>query len=144
MVLVMILVFVQVVEQAVEEGSGEVSVAGMDHQSGRLVDDDDIVVLVDDVERHGFGQQLGVVRRLGQQHADGVGRLDAVVRLDGFAVDLHAARFGGRLYLVARDGGEVLLQIAVDAEQLLSFVHHQPVPFKEFTLVGVGKLRVES
>ena len=69
----------EVIEQAVEQGAGEVAIAGVDHQSGLFVHDEYVVVLVGDVEGNGFGQQFSFVWRFGQQDADGVAGFNLVV-----------------------------------------------------------------
>ena len=46
-------------DQRVHQGPGFVPGGGMHHEAGRLVEDDDIVVLVDDVERDRLGLRLG-------------------------------------------------------------------------------------
>jgi hypothetical protein len=46
---------VDVVEQRVDERPAGVAGGGMDDHARRLVHDDDVVVLIDDGERQGFG-----------------------------------------------------------------------------------------
>ena len=57
----------QVVQQGVEQGAAPVAVARMDDESGRLVEDEQRLVLIDDIERNVLGRRrLGpFVRRLG-------------------------------------------------------------------------------
>ena len=42
-------------DQRIDQRAGRVAGAGMDHEPGRLVDDDERVVLIDDVEGNGLG-----------------------------------------------------------------------------------------
>ena len=42
-------------DQRVDQRSGRVAGAGMDHEPGRLVDDDERVVLIDHVQGNGLG-----------------------------------------------------------------------------------------
>ena len=47
-------------DQRVDQRSGRVARGRMHHEAGRLVDDDDVVVLVDDVERDILALRLGI------------------------------------------------------------------------------------
>ena len=60
-----------------------VAVAGgrMHHQPRRLVDDDQLVVLVDDVERDVFGRRLGRLVAAAQSTRDRVAGIDAMARI---------------------------------------------------------------
>ncbi len=44
-----------VVEKAVQEGAGAVADGGVDGHAGRLMDDQEVIVFEEDVERYGFG-----------------------------------------------------------------------------------------
>ena len=125
----------EVVEQAVEQGAGEVAVAGMDHQSGLFVHNQHIIVFVYRLEGDGLRQQLGFVRRLGQHDADEVAGFYFVVRFGGFAVHQHAAGFGGGLYLGARDALQPHLQVFVEPQHRLTFVYLYAVVLKQLLLV---------
>ena len=50
------------VDQRVDQRAGPVAGAGMDDEAGRLVDDDQVVVLVEDVERDRLALRLGRLR----------------------------------------------------------------------------------
>ncbi len=52
-------------DQRVDQRARRIAGAGMHHESGRLVDDDELVVLIDDIERDGLGARLG---RGGRRH----------------------------------------------------------------------------
>ena len=45
------------VKQGIHQGAGGVACAGMNHQSDRLVDDDEVLVLVKHVEVDGLGDR---------------------------------------------------------------------------------------
>lgn len=49
--------FVEVMDQRVDEGPGVVPRSWMDNHPGRLVDDGDVVILEQDIERNVFGGQ---------------------------------------------------------------------------------------
>ena len=68
------------VDQRVDQRAGPVAGAGMDDQAGRLVDDDDVGVLVEDVERDRLALGLGLVR-LGHGDGDVLAGRDLAVRL---------------------------------------------------------------
>ena len=46
-------------QQRVQHGPLPITAAGVDHQPGRLVDDDEIVILVDDVQRNSLRRMAG-------------------------------------------------------------------------------------
>ena len=56
-------------DQRVDQRAGPVAGAGMHDQPGRLVDDDQLVILVEDVERDVLALRLGRLR-LGQLDGD--------------------------------------------------------------------------
>ncbi len=61
---------------------------GMDDHSGRLVDDGEVLVLVDDIERYVLGlEPCG--RSLDQIDLDGVALAEPVRRLDRPVIDQH-------------------------------------------------------
>ena len=120
------------VKKSVDEGTRPVAHAGVHDETRLLVDDDDVVVLIDDVEGYGLGQELQFVWRLGEEDADDVEGLDTVVGLDDTVVHLDAFGLGGGLYFVARDAREVHLQIFVYAQELLAAVDGEAVVLVEF------------
>ena len=62
-------------DERVDQGAVDIAGAGMHDEAGRLVDDDDGVVLVSDIERDCLGLRLGAHRR---RNAD----FEAVARFD--------------------------------------------------------------
>ena len=67
-------------DQRVDQRAGPMAGGRMDHQIARLVDDDDVVVLIDDLERNRLRRGLG---RLGRRHGDDdlVAGIDAMARI---------------------------------------------------------------
>ena len=57
--------FLEMVENAIDEGTRVIPMAGMHHQIHGLVDHQQIVVLVEDVQIHRLRQQLKFKHRLG-------------------------------------------------------------------------------
>ena len=108
--------------QGVHQRARPVAVTGMYNQSGRLVDNQHVVVLVNDVERDVLGHHLVLVARAVHHHLHHVEGLYAVVRFHRLAVNQYAARLGSLLHAVARRSGQPLGQKLVDAQQLLALV----------------------
>ena len=92
----------QVVRERVDERTAVISVPGMHDQPGGLVDDQQVVVLVGNVERDVFGDDLHFAPRVGHHDLDAVERLDLVARFRGLAVHEDVAAVGSRLDTVAR------------------------------------------
>jgi hypothetical protein len=112
---------VEVEEEGVDEGAlgaGFVSGsgAGVDHHACRLVDDGEVFVFVEDVERDVFG---GGVERWGLGGAfdlDGFAAVELLLGLGGMAVDADLLVFDEKLDAGSGDVGEGLGQVLVEAE----------------------------
>ena len=90
--------------------------AGVDAHAGGLVDDGEVVVLEDDVERDGFG---GGVEGFGPGRAgedDGLAGCELVLGLGGAAVDEHLAAVDEELHAGAGDLRDGLGEVLVEAE----------------------------
>ena len=94
-----------VVEQRVHQRTARVSGRRVDHQAGRLVDDDQVRVLVQDDERDRFGSR-GERRGFGRIDGDLRSRGDPLRRAGAAAIDRDAPRFDPALRLRARNAGE--------------------------------------
>ena len=114
-----------------QQGVLEVAVTGVYHQARLLVDDDDVVVFVDDVQRNLFRLDVGLARRIGEHDGDDVVGLHLIVLLDGLLVDQDVTRLGRVLHAVARDVGEVVGEVGVDALRLLAWVDGHAYVFVE-------------
>ena len=103
--------------QSVDERAAPVSLGRVDDHVGRLVDDGEVFILVENLQRNilGHGQFMG---RLGRPDADLVAVADLVARLGRVAVDQYAAGIDD----FAQDGpaqiGEHLDKILIEAEAL--------------------------
>ncbi len=86
----------------------------MHDQAGRLVDDHDVVVLVDDVEVDRFRRESGVFRRRLWRDDDGFVAVRSVLAASRLAVDGNVAAFEPQLQAAARElrhqGGDHLVQ----------------------------------
>ena len=89
-------------DERIHERAGFVTGGRMHHEPGRLVDDDEVIVLVDDVERDRFAQWLGRDGRgKVEQHRCPSGKL--LVRIEGGgAVHGHSPVPDQRLEAAAR------------------------------------------
>ena len=108
------------VEQGIDQGAAIARVfaqagAGVDHHPGRLVDDREVRVFIDDIERDGLGDGAQR-RRLGiGQDGDSLAAAQLVRRLLRLAVDLDAALRQQQLHPRAADVGKRLRQEDVKA-----------------------------
>ena len=91
-------------QQAIEQGAAPVAGRRMDHQAGRLVDHQQVRVLVDHVQRHGLGLKGLALGRGAQLDLAAVARLDPLCTAqDRLAVDLHRAVGNQLLQVAARE-----------------------------------------
>ncbi len=91
----------------------------MHHEAGRLVDDDEVVVLGDDVERDVLRLRLG---GLGRRHLDGedlAGRDLGRAAGDGIAATQHPAFGDQRLQPRAAELEQVVCQHAVEPQPFI-------------------------
>ena len=72
-----------------------------DHACG-FVDHQQLIVLIDYVERYVLRSDRPVLLRMRQHHCDGLLGLDLVVALDRLAIHPDESRLGGKLYTMAR------------------------------------------
>ena len=105
----------------------------MHYQSRLLVDDNHVVVLIDDVQRNLLRLDIAFARRIGEHDGNHVVRLHLVVLLDDFVVHQDVACLGGILHTVARDVGDMVGQVSVDALWLLARVDHHAYVFIQLT-----------
>ena len=105
----------------------------MHHQACLFVDDDDVVVFVDDVQRDRLGRDVGLSWGIGEHDGNHIVGLHLVVLLDGFLINQDVACLGGILHTVARDVGEMVGQIGVDTLGLLAGVDRHAYVFVKLT-----------
>lgn len=58
---VVALLVLEIIKEAIEEGTGEIAVAGMDNKSSRFVDDEDIGIFVDNIDVDRLGEEFEIV-----------------------------------------------------------------------------------
>src|ERR1051326_7939063 len=112
---------VDVMEQRVDERAARMSGGGMDDHARRLVDDDQVAILVDDVERQRFGLRLGI-DRLRDQDFDLLSTPHALIRPGGAPGALHAARFDQALDLRPRLRRQHRCEKAIEPERAFDSV----------------------
>jgi hypothetical protein len=102
-------------QQRVDQRAVRMPRRRMHGQPARLVHHQQVVVLVDDGHRDGFGREVVVGRAVGRQRVvHRVARAQAVGRLrDGLPVDAHLTRRNPLLPAGAADVGVSLAQVAV-------------------------------
>src|SRR5437870_43558 len=98
-----------VMEERVDERAARVTGRRMDDHAGRLVDDDEIAILIDDRQRKRFWSRRRV-DRLGDVDRDFLSRPDRLVRFGGAPAHANVALFDEPLNLragmVSKDGHE--------------------------------------
>ncbi len=73
-------------QQRVGERVGGIARSGMHNETGRFVDHDEALVLVEDLERNVLGLEPGFFRGR-QDHLDNIANLDRVMRFDKLPIE---------------------------------------------------------
>ena len=101
-------------DQRVDQGAGPVPGSRMHDQILGLVDDNNVVVLIDDLERDRLRRRFSRLR-CGDIEQDRGGGIDAMVRIaDRVAIDRHGAILDQRLEPAARQFGDMAREHAVE------------------------------
>ncbi len=115
----------QMKSQGIDEGPLVVPVPGVDHHAGRLVHDQDVRVLEDDVKRDVFRKYFHAPAPIGHHKLDDVPGADDEVRLGRLVIDQNISHADRALYPVPRrifqTGGHEL----VHAHRFLAGIHIQ-------------------
>ena len=109
----------------IDECAVEIAGTRMHDHSGRLVDDHQRVVFIDDVERNVLGLDGGIVARTVEHQRDDVARTNLVIAFHRSIVDMDEARIGSLLDAVARRMLHLFLHIFVDAQRSLSRIDYE-------------------
>ena len=125
----------QMIGQGIDQRARIVAVAGMDDHAGRLVDDNQVVVFIQNVERNVFGDDFQFAERVGHDDLYPIRGLHLITRLDGRAVHQNVAGVGRRLYAVARNAFHPVGQELVDAQHGLSPVDGHAVMLEQLVLL---------
>ena len=102
-------------DQRVDQRAGKIACPGMDNQPGRLVQHDQLGILVEDIERDVFALRLGRFR-LGKVDRDNFAGRHLALGFRRLAADADHALFDQRLDAASRKiGAELLRQPLVEA-----------------------------
>ena len=112
-----------VIHQRVDQRPAPVPRRGMHHHAARLVDHDDIRILVHHIERDVLGLNLDL-SRLGQLDRNRVGFTDLVVLFERFSVLADRARFNQPLQRGARHVGKASAEHPIQTVSLLLGGNH--------------------
>ena len=123
--------------EGIDKGTGVIAMARVYHQARGLVDDHEVVVLVNYVERDWLRFYLYAPSLVRHHQGDDVEGFHLVVRLDHPVVDADILRVYGQLDTVARSVLQMVGQILVDAQQSLSAVDDHAEMFIHFLLLIV-------
>ncbi len=111
--------------EGVDESAGIVAMPGMDHESRRLVDDENSLVFIDYIERDILCYYLKFIARTIHHDAHDIVGLHLVARLRGFAVDDYASGVGRLLNTVAGGLLHTVDEKLVDSYHLLALIRHE-------------------
>ena len=103
-----------VMHQAVHQRPRPPAAGGMDHQVRLLVQRQEMLVLVNDVQRDRLGDEL-TDRLRRRHHVHQVAGLEVFARLGGLAVDGDEVELDQALHAVAREVGDAVDEVLVEA-----------------------------
>ena len=127
----------QVPGNSVDQCAVEVAHSGVYHQSGRLVDNHQLVILIDHVQGDVLWFYRRVIVRTVEHQRDDVARTYLVVALDGCSVYLDETSIGSFLDTVARGVLHMFRHVFVDAYRLLSTVYLHAQVLIQLTFFGL-------
>ncbi len=105
--------------QGIDQGAGPMAGGGMNDKFAGFIDVDDVVVLIDDIERDRLGRRLGRLRGWNID-PDGHAGIDAVARIaDRLTADGNGAGFDQNFEAGPRQFGDVAGKQAVEPLALL-------------------------
>ena len=112
----------EVVGQGVDQRAGVVAVSRMDNKTRRLIDHQQVLVLINDIEGNILRDDFEGVPRTRHDDRDHVARLHPVVVLYRHPVHSHVACIGSQLDAVAARMWQTVGQKLVDADRCLLFI----------------------
>lgn len=120
--------------KGIEKSTAPIAESGMDYQSGWLVDDQKVVVLINDVERYLLGEYLVVVVGTVEHDLNDICGLDTIGTLYGFSVNMDESCISSFLHTVTTGICHNHEQVFIYPEQGLSLIAHKPVMLIELGL----------
>ena len=121
----------------IDQRSVEVTHAGMDNEAGGFVDNHQLVVLIDHIQRDVLGFDGGVIVRTVEHQRDNIAGTHLIVALDGTLVDVDKAGIGSLLDTVTGGVAQMLHHIFVHTQRHLSGIYLQADMFVELLLFTV-------
>ena len=116
----------KMVGKSIDKRALEMPVAGMDDHSGLLVDQKQVVVFIDDVQRNILGQDLESSAPVGHHEADHVSRPDDEIGLGHLVVDSYIALLDGALHSVPGCVLQMAGHVLVHPHGGLSYIDIEP------------------
>ena len=95
-------IILEMIGQGIDQGAMIIAATRVNHQTCRLVDHEQVIVLIDDVERNIFGQDFKHMTRSIHHHRHHITRLYLVAALLWLAIDMDISVVGCTLNTVAR------------------------------------------
>ena len=137
---VVVRVVLEVIGQGVDQRPRIVAMPGMDDEASRLIDHQEVFVLVDDIQGDILGDDLQLAARTAELEGDDLEGLDAVVGLDGSIPDEDIATLQRLLNTAAGGVGHARGEELVDTQQLLPLVGDDTEVLVERRAVGVRQI----
>ena len=118
----------------VDQCSMEIPHTWVYYQSRWFVDDHQLVVFVDHIERNILGLDGGIVVRAVEHQSNDISRTNLIITLDGFAVDMNKTRISRFLNAVTGGMLHMLRHVFVDTHRLLTAIHLHAQMLVELTI----------
>ena len=115
--------------KSIDQRAMIIPVSRMHHQSGRLVDDHQIGVFINDIKGNIFRNNFIFITRTVHHHRDDIQRLHFIAAFHRFTVSHNKSVLGSFLDTVARSIDNTFEQIFVDSDHRLPFIHNHAEVF---------------
>ena len=115
--------------QGIDQSTMIIAATRVNHQSCWLVDHEQVIVLIDNVERNIFGQDLKHMTRTIHHHRHHITRLDLITALLRLTIDMDISVVGCTLHTVARCSHYPIDEELIDTYWSLSSVGHKAEMF---------------
>ena len=113
----------QMMSQSVDERSAEMSMSGMHDHSSLLVDDKDVVVLMDYIQRNVLRKDLKSPPLIWHHERHHITGTDYIVCLDNLVIDSYVILLDGELDPVTRSILHMGCEIFVNSHRRLALVY---------------------
>ena len=113
----------QVPGDGVDECAVEVAASRMHHHPCRLIDDHQLVVLIDHLQRNILRFDGGIIMRTVEHQGDDIARTYLIITFNRISVDMDKSGISGFLDSVTTGMGLVFCQELVDTYRHLTFIH---------------------